>query len=71
MIRSTPPTYSPERMSPTSGSTLAHEVIVQEEYEDTGANHFFGRRGYEPFPGSRKLYELLNVDHFQLPNQVS
>lgn len=71
MIRFTPPTNSPERMSPTSGSPLAHEVIVQEEYEDTGANHFFGRRGYEPFPGSRKLYELLNVDHFQLPNQVS
>jgi len=68
--RFTPPADSPERTSPTNGSPLAHEVIVQEEYEDTGTGHFFGRRGYEPFPGSRRLYETLNVEQFQLPNQV-
>jgi len=43
---------------------------VQEEYENSGQNHFSGLRGYEPFPGARRALEMLNVGHFMLPSKV-
>ena len=57
--------------STLNNSPLGNEVIVQAVLEDSGANYFRGRSGFEAFPGARRIYEMINNEHFQLPNKVS